>query len=330
MTRLAAPALFFAALVLGGCGTDVQSAMSPRGTQAGQIALLSWILFGFAAAVLGIVMAALWLAIRGSPRMRSMLSHENAVLALGIAFPAVTLTVLLGYGVWLMRAQLNPAGKRDAVRIEVTGEQWWWRVAYSGADGKSIASANEIRIPVGQPVEFTLRSADVIHSFWVPSLGGKVDMTPGRATRLRLEAERAGVYRGQCAEYCGGPHALMALDVVAMPQAEYRTWLEREAASALPPATETDRRGQSLFVAAGCGACHTVRGTAAAGTLGPDLTHIGSRRSLGANVLPLTQDNLVRFITGGQHVKPGNLMPEFRIFAPDEQQALAGYLLSLR
>ena len=331
MTRLAALGLLLAAtLLLGGCGTDVQSAMSPRGVQAGQIALLSWILFAFSFFVLGIVMAAVWFAIRGSVRIRKLLSQENAVLALGVVFPAVTLTVLLGYGVWLMRAQLGVNDNRDAVRIEVVGEQWWWRVAYAGADGKSIASANEIRMPVGQPVEFTLKSADVIHSFWVPSLGGKIDMTPGRTTRLRLEAERPGVYRGQCAEYCGGPHALMALEVVAMPQAEYRAWLEREAASALPPTSEAHRRGQSLIVAAGCGACHTVRGTAATGTLGPDLTHIGGRRSVGVDTLPLNAENLVRFITSGQHVKPGNLMPEFRIFTPDEQQALAGYLLSLR
>lgn len=330
MRRPGIGVLLAATLMLAGCGTDVQSVMSPRGVQAGQIALLAWILFAFATAVFGIVMAAVWLAIRGSPRTRGILSRENAVLAFGLAFPAVTLTILLGYGVWLMRAQLGLTESRDIVRIEVVGEQWWWRVAYSGTDGARIASANEIRIPVGQPVEFTLKSADVIHSFWVPSLGGKIDMTPGRTTRLRLEAERPGVYRGQCAEYCGGPHALMAFDVVALPPADYQTWLARETAPARAATTDAAKRGETLFIAAGCGACHTVRGTTADGTIGPDLTHLGGRRSLGANTLPLTRDNLVRFIADGQHVKPGNLMPQFRIFQPDEQQALAGYLMSLR
>lgn len=330
MTRWLTPSgLFTATLLLAGCGTDVQSALSPRGVQAGQIALLSWILFAFALAVLTIVMAALWFAIRGPARTRAALAGENAVLGFGLIFPAVTLTVLLGYGVWLMRAQLGLDDKRDTMRIEVTGEQWWWRIAYTGAGGSKFASANEIRIPVGQPVEFTLKSADVIHSFWVPSLGGKMDMTPGRDTKLRLEAERPGIYRGQCAEYCGGPHALMAFEVIAMPDADYQAWLAREAAP-VQAATGDSQRGETIFNAAGCGTCHTVRGTQAAGTIGPDLTHVGGRRSIGAETLPLNADNLVRFIVSGQHVKPGNLMPEFRIFQPDEQQALAGYLLSLR
>jgi cytochrome c oxidase subunit 2 len=275
-------------------------------------------------------MIAVWLAVRGSPRVRSILRREKSVIRLGIVFPAVTLTLLLGYGVWLTRSQLVAADDRDTIRIEAIGEQWWWRITYSGADGTPIASANEIRVPVGLPVVFTLKSADVIHSFWVPSLGGKVDMIPGRTTQLRLTAERPGIYRGQCAEYCGGPHALMAFELVAMPTPEYAAWLAREASSAAPPNTDTGRRGQSIFIAAGCGACHTVRGTAAAGALGPDLTHIGARRSVGIDTLPLTEDNLLRFITEGQHVKPGNLMPEFRILQPEERRSLAGYLLGLR
>jgi len=315
------------ALGLAGCGTDVQSVMAPGGPQAGQIAALAWLLFGFAAVVLVIVLAALWLATRGSPRLRAALARERSIIALGLVFPAVTLTLLLGYGVWLMRTHADH-DDRDVMRIEITAEQWWWRVAYAGA--APIASANEITIPVGRPVEFILKAADVIHSFWVPSLGGKVDMIPGRTTRLRLTAERAGIYRGQCAEYCGGPHALMAFEVVALPSAEYEAWLAREAAPATVPATDAGRNGQTLFVAAGCGTCHAIRGTAAGGTIGPDLTHIGSRRSVGIDTTKLTHANLVRFIAEGQHVKPGNRMPEFRIFRPDELDALATYLLSLR
>ena len=316
-----------AALALAGCGTDIQSVMAPRGTQAGQIASLAWLLFGLGTLVLGIVVAAAWLAIRGTARMRAMLAQERTIIALGILFPVATLTLLLIYDGWLMRAHLH-ADERD-IRIEVTGEQWWWRVAYA-APGAPVAGANEVRIPVGRPVSFTLKAADVIHSFWVPSLAGKVDMIPGRDTRLRLTAERPGIYRGQCAEYCGGPHALMAFHLVAMPAHDYDDWLAREAAPAPPPSSDAERRGQALFAASGCGSCHAVRGTAATGTVGPDLTHLGSRRSVGIDTLLLTQANLVRFIADGQHVKPGNRMPPFRIFTGAEQEALAAYLLSLR
>lgn len=304
----------------------IQSVLTPQGPQAGQIATLAWILFALGAAVLAIVMAALWLGIRGSPRLRAILSREQSIVALGAVFPAVTLTLLLGYGIWLMRPDDGPDDR--IFRIEVIGEQWWWRVTYAGAT--PIASANEITIPVGRPVEFVLKAADVIHSFWLPSLGGKVDMIPGRTTRLRLTAERAGVYRGQCAEYCGGPHALMAFEVVALPPADHDTWLARETSTAKAAANEVEQRGQSLFIAAGCGACHTIRGTVASGTIGPDLTHIGSRRSVGIDTMKLTHANLVRFIAENQHVKPGNRMPEFRILRPEERDALAAYLLSLR
>ncbi len=312
---------------LAGCGTDTQSVMAPGGSQAGEIASLAWLLFGFGAVVLAIVIVAAWLAIRGPSRIRAALAQERTIVALGLVFPAVTLTLLLGTGVWLMRSHAS-ADDRNALRIEVTGEQWWWRVAYPGA--VPVASANEITIPVGRPVEFVLKAADVIHSFWVPSLGGKVDMIPGRTTRLRLSAERPGVYRGQCAEYCGGPHALMAFAVVALPEAEYAAWYARESAPAVAPSNQPERQGHALFIAAGCGTCHAVRGTAATGTVGPDLTHIASRRSVGIDTLPLTQANLTRFIAAGQHVKPGNRMPEFRIFGPEQSDALAAYLLSLR
>jgi len=330
MRAAACGSILLGSVLLGGCGRDAQSVLAPKGVQAEQIAQLAWLLFGFGAFALAIVMSATWLAIRGSSRARRILAQENAIISLGIVFPAVTLTLLLGYGVWLMRSQLVLASDRNAIGIEVVGEQWWWRIAYSAPDGTPIASANEIRIPVGVPVAFKLRAADVIHSFWVPSLGGKVDMIPGRTTHLRLTAARPGIYRGQCAEYCGGPHALMAFEVVAMPAADYAAWLQRAVAPATAPASEAERRGQSLFLATGCGACHTVRGTSAAGTLGPDLTHVGSRRSVGIDTLPLSRENLVRFITGGQHVKPGNLMPEFRVLQPPELDALAAYLISLK
>ena len=304
----------------------LQSVLSPHGPQAEQIAILAWVLFAFGSVILGLVIAATWLSVRGAPRIRGALAQERSIIVLGLALPVVTLTILLGYGVWLTRVQ---AGHADgAVRIEVTGEQWWWRVVHAGPT--PVVSSNEIRIPVGQPVDFTLRAADVIHSFWVPSLGGKVDMIPGRTTRLRLTAERAGVYRGQCAEYCGGPHALMALNIIAMPRGEYDAWLARAAEPKSVRLTDIEQRGRSLFLAAGCGTCHAVRGTDAAGTIGPDLTDFGARGSVGIDTLPLTAENVAGFIREGQHIKPGNRMPEFRIFSPAEQTALVSYLMGLR
>jgi len=314
---------------LSGCA-GMQSVLAPAGPGAERIALLSWILLGFCTAILLLVVLATWLAIRGSDRMRGWLAHGRMVVAGGIVLPGVTLTTLLAYGLWVMQAGAMAPGSASALQIEVVGEQWWWRVAYRGPDGRRIESANEIRIPVGTDVDVSLKSADVIHSFWVPNLAGKVDMVPGRTTHLRLLAFQPGVYRGQCAEYCGGPHALMALDVVAMPAATFDAWLAAQAASAAEPQGEIARQGRELFLAAGCGSCHSVRGTQATGRIGPDLTRIGERRMIGAGTLSLSKANLQRFIVSGQHVKPGNLMPPFRIFSDQEAEAIATYLAGLR
>ncbi|MGH6767974.1 MAG: cytochrome c oxidase subunit II [Xanthobacteraceae bacterium] len=313
---------------LAGCASE-QSIFAPHGPQAADIAQLGWILIAGAAFVLLVVCAALWVAICGGSTARSRLARSSAVIGLGIVFPAVTLSALLLYSVWLTRTSIETRAS-SGVRVEVVGEQWWWRVTYVRPDGARTASANEIGIPVGQAVEFELTSPDVIHSFWVPNLGGKVDMIPGRTTRLRLRADRPGVFRGQCAEYCGGPHAWMAIRVVARTQADHDAWVAREAAPAVKPATDMERRGQALFLGAGCGACHTIRGTQANGTIGPDLSHIGSRRAIAAELLPMTQANLARFIVDGQALKPGNRMPPFRIFSRDDLNAVAAYLHGLR
>jgi cytochrome c oxidase subunit 2 len=317
------------AALLGGCD-GMQSALAPHGPMAARIALLTWVLFALGATVFAVVLLATWGAVRGSDGLRRTLAGSRAVAIGGIAFPALTLSLLLAYGIWLTQAGV-PAGEyANPLRIEVVGEQWWWRVRYRGSAGQTVASANEIRIPTNQPVEFALKSADVIHSFWVPALGGKVDMVPGRTTYLRVIADRPGVLRGQCAEYCGGAHALMALEVIAVPSSEHTAWLTGQAAPAAEPTSEQDKRGRQLFVSSGCGACHAIRGTPAQGAIGPDLTHIGSRRSLAASTLPLSKENIARFIVDNQHIKPANRMPPYRIFSPDELDALAGYLASLR
>ena len=322
-------ALVAGGVLFTGC-KDVQSSLAPRGPGAAQIAELSWVLFAVAASVLLIVLVVCWVAVRGSDAARARVAGTGAVIAGGIAFPVLTLTALLGYGVWLTRASVLSAGGANVTRIEVVGEQWWWRVRYVGPDGQAVASANEIRMPAGTLVEFVLTSPDVIHSFWVPNLGGKVDMIPGRTTQLRVQADSPGVFRGQCAEYCGGPHALMALEVVAMRADEFDAWLASQSGPAAAAQSAAGERGKALFLAAGCGGCHAVRGTDAAGAVGPDLTHIGSRRSIGVDTLPMTQANLARFIVNGQHVKPGNRMPPFRIFAEAELDALTTYLAELR
>ncbi len=313
-----------------GC-REGQSALIPYSAQAAEVAQLSWILFAGGGLILLIVIAATGIAVFGSARARRNLATQRLVVAGGIVFPSVVLTALLFFNIALMQSSARvPSTGSNAVQIAVVGEQWWWRVSYGRAGGGSIASANEIRIPVGRDVVFTLSSADVIHSFWVPSLGGKVDMIPGRQTRLRIHATRPGVFRGPCAEYCGGPHALMALRVVAMAADEFDAWLGREQSDALLPSGDRERQGQALFLASGCGTCHAVRGTSATGTIGPDLTHLGSRQSIGAETLPLNSENLIGFIVGGQKLKPGNKMPEFRIFSEVQREALAAYLLSLR
>jgi cytochrome c oxidase subunit 2 len=314
---------------LSGCGGR-QSVLNPKGPHAAELAQLTWLLLGFGALVLLIVMVAVVLSIRGPARARAMLASARTVGWAGIVFPAVALTALLGYTAWLTRAATMRTEDTNAVHIAVVGEQWWWRIAYRHRDGQQIASANELRIPVGRPIVLTLRSADVIHSFWVPNLGGKLDMIPGRTTELRLVADEPGVFRGQCAEYCGGPHALMAIEVVALSAAEFEAWLQGQGPPASEPATDLARRGRELFLQAGCGACHAVRGTPAAGTIGPDLTHLASRRSVGLDTLPMTAANIARFIRDGQHIKPGNRMPPFRIFAPGDLDAIAAYLADLK
>jgi cytochrome c oxidase subunit II len=312
---------------LAGC-SDLQSALAPHGPDAERIALLGSVLFVGAGLILLIVLLALSLALWGPAGWRRALAGLGTVRIGGIAFPVVTLSLLLAYGLWIMRAELK-AGDPPALRIEVTGEQWWWRLAYIRPDGSRIAEANEIRLPVGSEVELVLGSADVIHSFWVPSLGGKLDLIPGRSNRLRLTAERPGSYRGQCAEYCGGPHALMALEIVAMPPGEFEAWLAAETPRT-EPATELERRGRDLFLAAGCGSCHTVRGIAANGSVGPDLSRVGGRRFLAAATIPGGPANIARFIAEGEVLKPGNQMPPFKIFSSEELQALSTYLASLK
>lgn len=324
--RATATALLTAALA--GCAGP-QSALAPMGAEAGRVAILFW----FLTALSGVIFAGVFLltavALFGSPKWRRRVADHRLIVGGGVVFPVIVLTGLLIYGLAVLQAG-SARSDGAAMRITVIGEQWWWRVAYDGPDGRRTLSANELRLPVGQPVEIALETADVIHSFWVPTIAGKLDMIPGRTNVLTVTATVPGISRGQCAEYCGGAHALMSFYVIAMPEEEFQAWLAQEAAPADEPASTVENRGLELFLANGCGGCHAVRGTQANGIIGPDLTHVGSRMSLAAATLPNDADAFARWIADNQHIKPENLMPPFRHFEESELEALSIYLESLK
>lgn len=317
-----------AAPLLAAC-QGVQSALSPHGPEAQRVASLSWVMFVSAGFILLIVILLCALAIYGREAWRGWLAHENVVFSGGVTFPVVTLTALLSYSLALTSKAEAPIVV-GGPKISVVGERWWWRVFYDDGAGRSFESGNEIRIPVGRPVEVRLTTADVLHSFWAPTLAGKLDMIPGRTNTITLQATKPGVTRGQCAEYCGGAHALMAFDVVAMPEAAYREWLARMAAPPKPPASPQEREGSKLFMENGCPGCHAIRGAGAAGRIGPDLTHVGGRLSLGGAILSNDPPAFARWIRDNQQIKPGNLMPRYAIFTESELAALSAYLAQLK
>ena len=302
--------------------------LDPAGPYSQPVTQLAWALLVGGTIVLAVVLIALGIALFGSRGLKTQLGGEKAIWIGGIAFPVVVLTGLLVWGLWLTSHLSANRATGTEMRVRVIGEMWWWRTHYLDAQGReTLRDANELHIPVGQPVLLELQSADVIHSFWVPRLGGKMDMIPGRTNRLLIQADKPGVYVGQCAEYCGGPHALMGFRVIAHAPEDFARWQ----ASRKPVATAPEQqRGEQLFLTNGCAACHTIRGTPANGLAGPDLTHVGTRHSLGAGILPNDHATLARWITDSQAIKPTNRMPSYTQFRPDELQALVAYLESRR
>lgn len=312
-----------AALGLAGCNR-VQSALAPAGTEAALVAQMTWWMIAGGAAIWLAVIGAAVYAAHINPERHDLRFARRLILWAGAIVPAFVLGGLSAYGLAVMPSMRAPG---DGLRIHVSGEQWWWRVTYR-PDGAAVASANEIRLPAGERVELVLESPDVIHSLWIPSIAGKIDMIPGRTNRLVVEATKAGQYRGVCAEFCGTSHALMAFSVVVMPRQEFQAWLEREA----EPAVRRDIAGEpglARFLEAGCGACHAIRGTPADGAVGPDLTHVGGRLTLGAGILPNDADTLVRWIAATPSIKPGVRMPHFGMLPPESLRAIADYLESL-
>jgi cytochrome c oxidase subunit II len=307
----------------------LQSVFDPHAAGAQSVLDLTWVMFIGAAVILLLVVVLTFYAIVARPERARWLAGAPAIVLGGIVLPVVVLSALLVYGL-VITGGAN-AQATDAVRIAVSGERWWWRVRYLDASGNTLFdTANEIRIPVGKPVQLALTSPDVIHSFWVPKLAGKLDMIPGHVNRLQVQADQPGVFRGQCAEYCGGPHAMMAFYVVAVTPEEYAAWADSQARPAVEPQTDWLRSGRDIFMSSGCMVCHRIRGTQAMGSFGPDLTHIGSRLSIAAGNFANHRGTLAGWIAASQHLKPGNRMPSFTDFRGQQLRALAEYLESLK
>jgi cytochrome c oxidase subunit 2 len=326
-----------------------QSALHPAADSgAALIGQLGTVLYVGAALIFVFVMT---LAIVGVVIKGRDVAVKRWVIGGGMIFPSVTVTALLMYSLAVgnglssigtanaLQLFLDCFGGRETpaasasdrpLTIHVVGKQWWWEVRYELPNGNDrIMLANEIRMPVDRPVELVLSTTDVIHSFWVPSLAGKVDMIPGRTTRLRMQTSEVGQFRGICAEYCGGQHALMAIVAVTQTQSDFASWLERQAQPATPPTDATMRAGYEAFFAARCQTCHTIRGTPANGNDGPDLTHVGGRVTLAAGILDNHIGTMAGWIAGAQDIKPGNKMPSDRVLTGEQLRALSAWLGSL-
>lgn len=333
--RLRVSGVLLAAVLLDACA-GVQSPLAPAGDQAHALRSLFGLMLWVCGAVYAVVVAALGWALWRTWRRRgtdarsdvTRVDSADARLARALPFTAgaivLALTVLITGSFFADRA-LFATRAAPALEVRVTAHQWWWRIQYRDpAGGGWIETANELHLPQGEPVRVALGAADVIHSFWVPNVAGKLDMIPGRTNRLDLTARRPGWYRGQCAEFCGTQHAHMAFDVKVESPAAFRAWLAAQAA----PATPAEGRGGTVFQTS-CAACHAIRGASAAGRAGPDLTHVAARRSLAAGTLAMTRGNLQGWIEQPQAVKPGTSMPQIPL-TPADADAVATYLARLR
>ncbi|MFL6248900.1 MAG: cytochrome c oxidase subunit II [Thermoanaerobaculia bacterium] len=309
--------------------TGLQSALEPAGVHAEKIGRL-WDIFLAVSVVVYVLVLVFLLVALFRRRRESQSTERGAFTAVSVAtgITVLTLFALLISSIFTGRGIASVTG--DTVRIELTGRQWWWQADYDHPDrSKRFTTANELTIPVGMPVFIKLRSPDVIHSFWVPNLHGKQDLIPGHDGGIILKATRPGLYRGQCAEFCGLQHAKMALWVNAVAPADYARWVESQRQSSKIPSTPQQRQGQEVFMSSPCPLCHNIQGTNASGKTGPDLTHFGSRRSVAAAALPNRRDTLAKWIVDPQHIKPGAYMPAMPLH-PRDLDALLTYMESLQ
>jgi cytochrome c oxidase subunit 2 len=316
------------AALLAGCSHKSPSMLDAKGSEASRIAGIWWLMFALAIGVYVVVAGCITLSIlRGRRRRAGTASRRSEGLWLwlgGLVGPVIVLLVIAVVTVQTTAALRKPG--RDPLRVDVAGEDWWWRVHYTGT---SIDTANEIHLPTGRPIEIRLTSDNVVHSFWVPQLAGKMDVIPGQRNTLRFTVNKPGVYRGQCAEFCGLQHANMAFWVIAESPGLFERWLTDHANPTLEPASETAAQGQVVFQRQACAGCHTIRGTTARGTRGPDLTDFGSRRSIGSGAADNTPANLRQWITDAPSIKPGVLMPPITLSGADARSIVA-YLESLK
>jgi cytochrome c oxidase subunit 2 len=334
LRRIIVPLLLL--LPLGACHGP-QSILHPGGPAARNLSQIGWVVFILFSVVSFIVILLLVYAI--ARRHGSLAQHEpwNAgggqswVLIGGLIIPLV---ILFGVYVFsLERTSQFPIrdGKQPHPQILVIGHQWWWEVHYiGGAPDTQFVTANEIHIPVGQPVDVELLSADVIHSFWVPALHGKMDLIPGQTNFIRIEASHPGDFKGQCAVFCGEEHADMRLLVIAQPPDEYRAWFNNQLQPAAAPQGQEAVHGEQVFDDAACALCHTIRGTAAEGKVAPDLTHLASRQLIAADTYKNDTADLEAWITHAQSLKPGCLMPDLTVFNGTDLRALTAYLRQLK
>ncbi len=321
-----------AAMMLCGC-SGTQSVLNPAGPQASAIASLSAWFFGICLVAYGLTMAALALALvrrrRPDDDAPETARRLARVITGAVGVTVVTLVALVVFDVSAGRGLTAPSGP-GAITIDVIGHQWWWEFQYQDVSANERVNApNELHLPVGVPIVLRASSRDVIHSFWVPNLQGKRDLIPGFVTHTWIQADRPGVYRGQCAEFCGHQHAHMAFEVVVEPMDAFLRWLQHQRRGAPQPASEAARRGHDLFMTSACVMCHTIRGTSAGSRVGPDLTHLASRRMLAAGTLPMTRDDLTRWLENPQAFKPGNRMPP-HLVPRDHLPQLVAYLETLK
>jgi cytochrome c oxidase subunit 2 len=301
--------------------------LQAAGEAARAIQTVSWVLFGGGLVIFtGVMLLLAWAWHRRAGPVRPRLW----IVGGGVLFPGAVLAALF---VWTL--PLSPVWKPvpppGALVVAVKAHMWWWEVRYRDpATGADVFGANEIRIPAGRPVYLALSSADVIHSFWVPPLAGKMDMVPGRLQHLLLSADRPGTWRGQCAEFCGEQHARMALHVVALEPAAFDAWLAAQARPAAAPASPRQDLGRQAFLANRCDACHAVRGVGAESRLGPDLTHVGSRLQLAAGTVDNTPEGRAQWIAHVQQLKTGARMPSYDRLDAATLGAIAEWLGALQ
>jgi cytochrome c oxidase subunit II len=250
-------------------------------------------------------------------------------IGISVAVSTVALIGLLFASVLTGRA-IGSMPTPNPLQVRITGYQWWWSIEYQNSDPSlQVTTANELHLPVGRPVVITLQATDVIHSFWVPNLHGKTDLIPGRDTTVMLRADAPGVFRGQCAEYCGAQHAHMALTVVAEPSEQFEAWLSAQRKPAPDPGNAQTERGRNVVEQGPCAMCHTIRGTNAGARTAPDLTHFATRSTIAAGTAPNTRGYLAGWIADPQHLKPGSRMPPTGLSA-DDLQAVVAYLETLQ